>query len=135
YEHEPPDQPHTLGLGVSFPLPLWNLNRGNIAAATAARQQAEVKASKIAAQAAAEVAVARREYESARARREEYVRSIVPKSSSIRETVTFAYQKGGASLLDLLSAERNDNDVRLGAAQAAADVIVTRAALAAALNE
>ncbi len=135
YEHEPPDQPHTLGLGVSFPLPLWNLNRGNIAAATAARQQAEAKASKIAAQAAAEVAVARREYESARARREEYVRSIVPKSSSIRETVTFAYQKGGASLLDLLSAERNDNDVRLGAAQAAADVIVTRAALAAALNE
>ncbi len=135
YEHEPPDQPHTLGLGVSFPLPLWNRNRGNIAAADAARQQADRKATKIAAQAAAEVAVARREYESALARREEYARNIVPKSSSIRETVTFAYQKGGASLLDLLSAERNDNEVRLGAAQAAAEVIVTRAALAAALNE
>ena len=55
--------------------------------------------------------------------------------ASVRETVTFAYQKGGATLLDLLSAQRNDNEVRLAAAHAAADVIVARAALAAALNE
>src|SRR5207248_3171461 len=30
YEHEPPDQPNTIGVGLSFPIPLWNRNRGNI---------------------------------------------------------------------------------------------------------
>src|SRR4029077_17487811 len=24
FEHEPPDQPNTIGIGVSLPLPLWN---------------------------------------------------------------------------------------------------------------
>src|SRR5438552_18916294 len=37
YEHEPPDQPNTVGFGVSFPLPLWNRNGGNIAAAEVGR--------------------------------------------------------------------------------------------------
>ena len=135
YEHQPPDQPHTLGLAVSFPIPLWNRNRGNIKAAQALREQTEDNARKVAAQAAADVSIARHDFDSARARRDDYVRNIAPKSASVRETVTFAYQKGGATLLDLLSAQRNDNDVRLAAAQAAADVIVARAALAAALNE
>lgn len=135
YEHQPPDQPHTLGLAVSFPIPLWNRNRGNINAAQALRQQADDNARKVAAQAAADVSIARHDFDSALARREDYAKTIVPKSSSVREAVTFAYQKGGATLLDLLSAQRNDNDVRLAAVQAAADVIVARASLAAALNE
>ena len=46
----------------------------------------------------------------------------------------FAYQKGGASLLDFLVAERNDNDVRLASAQAAADTATAIAARQAALN-
>lgn len=135
YEHEPPDQPHTVGMGVSFPLPLWNRNRGNISAARALKEQAQTNADKAAAAAYAEAGTALREFESARARRDEYVDRIVPRSASVRETVTFAYQKGGATLLDLLSAQRNDNEVRLAAAHAAAEVIVARAVLASALNE
>jgi cobalt-zinc-cadmium efflux system outer membrane protein len=135
YEHEPPDQPHTIGLGVSFPLPLWNRNHAGISASNAAKRQAEANAARTTAAASAEITIARRDLESALSRREDYERTIVPQSSSIRETVTFAYQKGGASLLDLLTAQRNDNEVRLNAAQAAADVIVARAALASALNE
>jgi len=57
---------------------------------------------------------------------------IVPKSQHIRETVAYAYGKGGSSLLDLLVAERNDNDVRLGQAQAASDLAVATASLKAA---
>ncbi|HXI50603.1 MAG TPA: TolC family protein, partial [Candidatus Saccharimonadales bacterium] len=135
YEHEPPDQPHTIGVGVSFPLPLWNRNHAGISASNAAKRQAEANAARTTAAAAAEITIARHDLESALSRREDYERTIVPQSSSIRETVTFAYQKGGASLLDLLTAQRNDNEVRLNAAQAAADVIVARAALASALNE
>ena len=40
YEHEPPDQPNTMGFGVSFPLPLWNRNQGRIAETQASQQRA-----------------------------------------------------------------------------------------------
>jgi outer membrane protein, heavy metal efflux system len=39
----------------------------------------------------------------------------------VRESVAFAYDKGGASLVNLLDAERTDNDVRLATAQAMSD--------------
>lgn len=135
YEHEPPDQPHTVGIGVSLPLPLWNWNRGRIVAAEASKRQAQLAASKAASQAAAEVSIAEHDYESAVRRRDSYLNHLVPKSASVRETVTFAYRKGGASLLDLLSVQRNDNELRIAAAQANAEVIAARSALAAARGE
>jgi outer membrane protein TolC len=49
--------------------------------------------------------------------------------------MAYAYQKGGASLLDLLVAERNDNDIRLAAAQAASDMASAGAAFKAATQE
>lgn len=135
YEHEPPDQPNTIGLGVSFPVPIWNRNRGNITAAEATLQQTEVQLAKVEAQAAADIATAQTSYSSASSRWQRYRDQLVPKSRQIRETVAFAYEKGGASLLDLLSAQRNDNDVRLGTAQAAADTANAAAALRAACNQ
>ena len=59
YEHEPPDQPNTVGFGVSFPLPLWNRNRGNIIFAESAVSQARLALQKIQAQAAADIATSR----------------------------------------------------------------------------
>jgi len=135
YEHEPPDAPNTVGLGVSFPLPFWNRNRGNILAAEAAREQARLAFEKAKAEAVADIAVARLAYEEAAKRWRGYRESIRPKSEQIRQTMAYAYQKGGASLLDLLLAERNDNDVRLAAAQAAGDTACAGAAFKAATQE
>jgi cobalt-zinc-cadmium efflux system outer membrane protein len=135
YEHEPPDNPNSIGIGVSFPLPLWNRNRGNIMAAEAAREQARLAYEKIKAQAVAEIATALLAYDDARARWESYRDNIRPKSEQIRKTITYAYEKGGASLLDLLSTQRNDNDVRLAAAQAQSDILVALATLNAATTE
>ncbi|HVY69472.1 MAG TPA: TolC family protein, partial [Verrucomicrobiae bacterium] len=59
YEREPPDQPNTVGFGLSFPLPVWNRNRGAINAVEAARRQAELNLQKAEAQAAAEVTLSR----------------------------------------------------------------------------
>ena len=134
YEHEPPDQPNTAGFGVSFPLPLWNRNKGNILAATAAREQARLGLEKTKTEAAADIATARLAYDNAAKRWQNYRDSIRPKSDQIRKTIAYAYEKGGASLLDLLVAERNDNDVRLAAAQAVSDTAVAVATLKAALN-
>ncbi len=132
YEHQPPDQPNTLGLGVSFPLPLWNRNKGAIKAAEAAQNQAALQVEKVRAQAAAEIATVESVYAEASTRWRKYNEEIQPKSRQIRESVSFAYEKGGASLLDLLSAERSDNDIRLATAQAMADSAVALANLAAA---
>ncbi len=134
YEHEPPDLPNTVGFGISFPLPLWNRNRGAIAAATAAREQAITQREKTRGQIHAEIAVARVTYLNAVHRWQDYRTQLQPKSDEIRKTIALAYEKGGASLLDLMSAERNDNDVRLAATQAAADAVVVAAALSSALN-
>ncbi len=134
YEHEPPDMPNSVGLGFSFPRPLWNRNRGNILAAQAARDQARQQMDKIEAQIAADIVTARAAYEESAARSHRYREEIMPRSTEILKTVSFAYEKGGASLLDLLSAERNDNDVRLATAQAAADAATAAADLRAALN-
>src|SRR6266446_2476700 len=132
YEHDPPDMPNTLGLGVSFPLPLWNRNKGNIRAAEAAREQARLALEKTQAQAAADITTARLAYDSAFQRWQTYRDSIRPKSEQIRKAMAYAYEKGGASLLDLLVAERNDNEVRLAAAQAAGDTAIAAAAFKAA---
>ena len=134
YEHEQPDKPNTIGIAISFPLPLWNRNEGNIAAARVAITAAKVQADKLRAQIAADIAVARVAYEEAAARLQRFRTQIRPKSEQVRKTVAFAYEKGGASLLDLLSAERNDNDVRLATAAAAADTATAAVNLKAALN-
>lgn len=134
YEHEPPEKPNSVGLGVSIPLPLWNHNRGNILAAEAARKAAEQQLARTRAQIASEIVTARIAYESADSRLRQYQNEILPNSTEILKTVSFAYNKGGASLLDLLTAQRNDNEVRLATAQAAADKASAAADLRAALD-
>jgi cobalt-zinc-cadmium efflux system outer membrane protein len=134
YERNPPGPPgpDTMGIGVSFPLPLWNLNRGNIRAAEAAREQSALALAKVKAQAQADVANAWLAYEEARGRLRRYTEQIRPKSAQVRESVAFAYSKGGASLVDLLTAERDDNNVRLATAQALSDTASAAADLKAA---
>ena len=115
-------------------LPLWNRNRGAIAAATAAKEQAITQREKTRGQIYGEIAVARVSYLNAVHRWDDYRTQLQPKSEEIRKTIALAYEKGGASLLDLMTAERNDNDVRLAATQAAADAVVMSATLSSALN-
>src|SRR5258708_3359942 len=107
YEHEPPDAPNSAGLGVSFPIPLWNRNKGNILAAQSTREQARLALEKTRSQAAAEIAAARIARDHALKRWQSYRDSIRPKSPHLRKTASYAYEKGRASLLDLLAAERN----------------------------
>jgi cobalt-zinc-cadmium efflux system outer membrane protein len=123
-EHNPPSggpPEDTLGIGVSFPLPLWNWNRGEINSARATVDKNALALAKARAQAAADIANAESEYQEASERLARYQDQILPKSKKVRESVAFAYEKGGSSLVDLLEAERADNDARLATAQAMAD--------------
>ena len=134
-EHNPPGggpQEDTLNLGVSFPLPLWNLNGGNIKAAQAAVEQSRIALEQLEAQAAADLATARSAYDEASARWLRYRDQIVPKAAKVREAIEFKYEKGAATLLDLLNAEQTDNSVRLALAQALNDTVSAAADMAAA---
>jgi cobalt-zinc-cadmium efflux system outer membrane protein len=133
YEHQPADSPNSVGVGLSFPLPLWNRNRGAIHIAATAREQATLVVNKVKAQVAADFAMARVSVAEARARWTDYRDNVQPRTERVREAVALAYQRGGASLLDLLEAQRSGGEVRLATAQAAADVAVAHAALAAAM--
>ena len=135
YEHEPPGggpPVDTMNFGVSFPLPLWNRNRGNIDAATAAVEQSNFELAKIRAQAAADAVTAESAWHEASDRLARYRDEIRPQSAAARVSVAYKYEKGGATFVDLLEAERTDNDVRLATAQAMADTASAAADLAAA---
>jgi len=134
-EHEPPNTgpaEDTFNVGVSFPLPLWNQNKGNINAAQAAVDQYQAALGKIRTQAMADVATAESEYAEASQRWARYRDEIAPQSAQVREAVAFQYEKGAARLVDLLNAEQTDNTVRLALAQAMNDTASAAADLTAA---
>ena len=135
YEHNPPGggpPTDTIGFGVSFPLPIWNLNQGNIDAARASVDQSNLALAKLRAQMDGDLISAELAYEEAAERLKNYEDHIRPQSDSARASVIFKFDKGGATLVDLLEAERSDNDVRIATAQAMADTVTTAADLSAA---
>lgn len=134
-EHEPPGggpDVNTFNVGVSFPLPLWNRNGGNIKAARAAVEQSRIALAQLKAQAIADLATAETAYNEAYLRWLRYRDQTVPQSAKVRETMEFKYEKGAATLLDLLNAEQTDNTIRLAFAQAMNDTASAVADLAAA---
>ncbi|MGC9941863.1 MAG: TolC family protein, partial [Verrucomicrobiota bacterium] len=134
-EHNPPGESpdvNTFNLGVSFPLPIWNLNGGNIKAAKAAVAQSRIAFEQLKAQAVADLASAESEYDEAHSRWLSYRDQTVPKSAKVRETIEFKYEKGAATLVDLLNAEQTDNAIRLAFAQAMNDTAGAAADLSAA---
>jgi cobalt-zinc-cadmium efflux system outer membrane protein len=138
-EHNPPGggpgvgpDVNTIIAGVSLPLPLWNFNGGNIKAAQAGVDQFQIALEKLKAQTAADVANAESTYNEARTRWQLYRDVTGPKAGQVRDSVSFAYNKGGASLVDLLNAEQTDNTIRLALAQAMSDTASAAADLNAA---
>ncbi len=134
YERNPPAQPDTVGVGLSLPLPLWDHFAGEVLAAKAAREQTQAQLDKVRIQAAADVTAARVAYHEAFRRARRYETSLVPKSAEVAGSVSYAYRKGGASVVELLEAERNDNAIRVAAVQAQADAASAAVALEAALG-
>jgi cobalt-zinc-cadmium efflux system outer membrane protein len=134
YEHEPPDGPNSMGFSVSVPIPAWNRYKGEIAAAQVARNDALREIQKVKAQITSDRNQAAVAYSSALERWRNYTNTVQPKSAQIKENISFAYRKGGVSSLDLLQAQRTDNEIRLNTAQSAADTLSALADLAAAYN-
>jgi cobalt-zinc-cadmium efflux system outer membrane protein len=104
---------HTLVGGFSIPLPVRNKNTGAIEEALAEVRRQEAVARAAEARVRAEVAAA---VEAVR-RRSEMLRSMetgmLERASETSQIALAAYQEGGAELLDVLDAQRAQNEIGL----------------------
>ena len=99
-------QPKTYTLGLGVPLPSFRRTRGEIAKAEADLRTQELQRAKTEAQVRQDVAVATAVLASARARLRRMDAELMPAAARAFELVSFQYEKGAGTLLDVLDAQR-----------------------------
>jgi cobalt-zinc-cadmium efflux system outer membrane protein len=111
YQRIGPD--HTFGVGISIPLRVFDRNQGEIARTRAEVARADQLRDAATNQARADVetafAAVLTELKKVRRLRDLYL----PQAQRVRETVDFAYRRGGLSVLDLLDAQRTYRETAL----------------------
>ncbi len=126
---------NAVGTGISFPLPIFDRNQGEIARTRAEVARAQAAADAVRAQVINDVETAWVALAASRERVELYEQSYLKASRDSRDIAEFAYRKGATSILDLLDAERTDRAIRLAYRQALADFVTHREQLDAAVGE
>ncbi len=126
---------NALGTGISFPLPIFDRNQGEIARTRSEVVRATAAAEVVRAQVIDDVEAAYAALRTSQERVELYERTYLKESRDSREIAEFAYRRGATSILDLLDAERTDRATQLAYRQALADYVSRRAQLAAAVGE
>jgi cobalt-zinc-cadmium efflux system outer membrane protein len=104
YQRIGPD--NTIGFGFSLPIKLFDRNQGEIARTQAEAKRAEASREALLAQALAEVDTALAVVTAERAKVTLLRDTYLPKIKQARDTVEFAYRRGGVTLLDFLDAQR-----------------------------
>jgi cobalt-zinc-cadmium efflux system outer membrane protein len=108
YQRLGPD--NTIGFGFSLPLRIFDRNQGEIARTRAEAGRVDAAREVVAVQALSEVdtalAALRTESGKLTVLRDTYL----PKAKQARDTVEYAYRRGGASLLEYLDAQRTYRD-------------------------
>ena len=117
---QPPD--NTLGASLSVNLPFSRLrHRGQLETARATRTQAELQLRSTQLQVEQEVRDAYSRYQAAVQRLELYRGGMLKDADRVLEARLYAYQRGGASLLEVIDAQRTSAQVYLAYSQALAD--------------
>ena len=97
---------NSMGVGISFPIPIFNRNQGEIARTRSEELRASFLAEAARNQVIQDVETAYAAFESSRERVRLYEETYLSRARDSRDTAEFAYQKGATSVLDLLDAER-----------------------------
>ena len=97
---------NSMGVGISFPIPIFNRNQGEIARTRSEERRARFLAEAARNQVIQDVETAYAAFESSRERVRLYEETYLSRARDSRDTAEFAYQKGATSVLDLLDAER-----------------------------
>ena len=108
YQRIGPD--NTIGFGISLPLRIFDRNQGEIARTRAEAQRVEAAREALAVQVLSEVDTALAALRGERQKLNRLRDVYLPKSRQVRDTVEFAYRRGGITLLDFLEAQRAYRD-------------------------
>ncbi|HEV3459311.1 MAG TPA: TolC family protein [Thermoanaerobaculia bacterium] len=125
---------NALGTGISFPLPIFNRNQGEIARTKSEVVRTRAAADSVRAQVIADVETAYVSLRTSKERVDLYEHVYLEESHDSKEIAEFAYRKGATSILDLLDAERTDRATQLAYRQALADYASRLAQLEAAVG-
>ena len=99
-------------VGVGIPLPVSNLNRGEVVAARLSAQQAEMQTDIVRRQVQAEIIAAYNSYASALSRLDNYSSSVMADALQMLEGKRYAYHRGETSLLDLINAQHTYSEIQ-----------------------
>ncbi len=108
YQRIGPD--NTIGFGISLPLRIWDRNQGEIARTRAEAQRVDAAREAVAVQVLGEVDLALAALRSEREKLDRLREVYLPKARQARDTVEYAYRRGGVALLDFLDAQRTYRD-------------------------
>ncbi len=107
-----PDNQGQVGLNLGFPLPLFNRNQGGIMQAEIAVQSAEADLNRTLNQVENQVDIAYRNLIESRRLVEAYLGGVLDDARSTLTIVERAYERGGATILDLLDAARTSRTIQ-----------------------
>jgi cobalt-zinc-cadmium efflux system outer membrane protein len=107
-----PDIQQQVGLGFSLPVPLFNRNQGGIAQAEVSVQVAEAELQKTMIQVENQVDVAYVNLLQTRRLVETYLGGVLDDARSTLTIVERAYERGGATIIDLLDAARTSRTIQ-----------------------
>ena len=110
-------------VGVGIPLPLSNLNRGEVRAGQYRVQQARLQDTLSRRQARSEIMQAYNSYQSALRRLASYNTLIMDNARQVLDGKMYAYQRGETSLLDVISAQHTYNEIRQAYAECLHDCL------------
>ena len=116
YQRIGPD--NTIGFGFGLPLRIFDRNQGEIARTRADALRVDAVRDAVVIRALAEVDTALAAVDTERGKAEVLRDTYLPKAKQARETVEFAYRRGGVSLLDYLDAQRTYRETALQYLQA-----------------
>lgn len=118
-----------LSLTLSLPLPFSRAHRGALDAADARSAQRDFVLDATRLRAAVEVRQAHARYASAVARLARYTGSLLGDADRVLAATLYQFERGGASLLEVLTAQRTVDEVTIGYEEALADHARTLIAL------
>ncbi len=111
YQRIGPD--NTIGFGFSIPIRIFDRNQGEIARTQVEAERAAAIRQAVGIQTLAEVDTALVALLTERTKVAVLRATYLPKAQQVRETVEFAYRRGGVTLLDFLDAQRTYRETAL----------------------
>lgn len=128
------DLGNALTFGVSFEIPVFNRNQGEIAAATGERLRAEKQREFLETTIKRDVAIAFRQYRAAAEKLVIYSTQILPRAEANLQTVRAAYGLGEFSVFEVVAEQRRLNENVSGYNQVLLEYYTALAALEAAVG-